>query len=47
MGDIFDTVSGYEVTQNEEMEMHEGDILYSVFALKDMAFYRNHYVFWY
>ena len=27
LGDIFDTVSGYEVTQNEEVEIHEGDIL--------------------
>ena len=24
-GDIFDTVGGYEVTQNGEVEIHEGD----------------------
>ena len=25
-GDIFDTLGAYEVTENEEVEIHEGDI---------------------
>ena len=36
MGDIFDTVGGYDVTENEEEDIHEGDIFNSVFALEDM-----------
>ena len=38
MGDIFDTVGGYDDTENEEEEIHEGDYFNSVFALEDMPF---------
>ena len=46
-GDIFDAVGEYEVTENEDVEIREEDFFYSVFVLKDMAFYRNNYVFCY
>ena len=35
-GNIVDRVDGYESTENEEEEIDEGDIFYSVFALEDM-----------
>ena len=38
MGDIFDTVDGYDDIENEEEEIHEEDISNSVFALEDMPF---------
>ena len=38
MGDIFDTVGGYDATNNEEEEIHEGVSFNSVFALEDMPF---------
>ena len=38
MGDIFDTVGGYDDTENEEEEIQEGDNFNSVFSLEDMPF---------
>ena len=38
MGDIFYTVGRYDDTENEEDEIHKGDIFNSVFALEDMPF---------
>ena len=29
-GGIFDTVDRYEVTENEEVEIHEGDIIFNL-----------------
>ena len=34
MGDILDIVGGYEVTENEEVEIHEGDIFFILCSRK-------------
>ena len=39
MRDIFDTVGVYDITENEEEEIHDGDIFNSIFALVVMPFF--------
>ena len=40
MGDISDTVGGYEATENEEVEIHEGEILQKPLCILALRIYR-------